>query len=276
MGEYQESKGVGLGLMSSLAKRVLTAVVFIPLVLGCLYWGGLAFFLLVLAVSLVAMFELGAMLEEIGGPIAKPLLYVFSVSLLVAIYWQKEQVIPALVFMVFLLIATSELISPSVQPFRRGGLMLFAFYYGAFLPGHFLLLRSEPQGLALLLLVLLGTWATDTGAYFIGVRWGRHQLAPRISPNKSVEGACAGILLAALVTQYVNNRLQLGLLPGWLMGIGIGVAAALGDLFESALKREAGVKDSGWILPGHGGVLDRIDSLLFSVPVVYYLARWMG
>ena len=84
--------------MSSLAKRVLTAVVFIPIVLGCLYWGGIAFFLLVLAISLVAMFELGTMLEEIGGPVSKPLLYIFSGCLLLAIYWQKEQIIPALVF----------------------------------------------------------------------------------------------------------------------------------------------------------------------------------
>ena len=262
--------------MSSLAKRVLTAVVFIPIVLGCLYWGGIAFFLLVLAISLVAMFELGTMLEEISGPVSKPLLYIFSGCLLLAIYWQKEQIIPALVFIVFVLIAIVEFLSPSAQPVRRGGLMLFAFYYGAFLPGHLLLLRSAPQGLGLLLLVILGTWATDTGAYFIGIRWGRHQLAPRISPNKSVEGALGGLLCATLIVQYVNSRLQLGLLPGWLMGLAIGVAAAFGDLFESALKREAGVKDSGWILPGHGGVLDRIDSLLFTVPVIYYLARWMG
>ena len=111
---------------------------------------------------------------------------------------------------------------------------------------------------------------------FIGTKWGRHKLAPAISPNKSVEGAVGGILLAALAAQYVNNRLQIGLLPGWVLGIVIGIAAGVGDLFESALKREAGVKDAGWILPGHGGVLDRIDSLLFTVPVVYYLSKWIG
>lgn len=153
---------------------------------------------------------------------------------------------------------------------------MLAILYGAFLPSHFLLLRAEPQGLALLLLVMLGTWAADTGAYFIGTKWGRHKLAPAISPNKSVEGAVGGILLAALAAQYVNNRLQIGLLPGWVLGIVIGIAAGVGDLFESALKREAGVKDAGWILPGHGGVLDRIDSLLFTVPVVYYLSKWIG
>ncbi|NMB11104.1 MAG: phosphatidate cytidylyltransferase [Firmicutes bacterium] len=259
-----------------MAKRVLTAALFIPIVLGCLYWGGLALFMLVLAASLVAVFELKVMLQQIIGPISGTFLYLLATGILALIYWQQELVMAPLMLTIFLVVAIKELISSQVQPLRRGGLILLALFYGAILPGHFLLLRSEPQGFALLLMVVLGTWATDTGAYFIGIRWGRHQLAPRVSPNKSVEGACGGILLAAWITQYINSRLQLGLMPGWLMGLVVGVAAVIGDLFESALKREAGVKDSGWILPGHGGVLDRIDSLLFSVPVVYYLVRWIG
>ncbi|NLY29685.1 MAG: phosphatidate cytidylyltransferase [Firmicutes bacterium] len=262
--------------MSSLTKRVLTAAFSIPIVLGCLYWGGMPFFILVLAASLAAMFELRIMMVEMKMVVSGALLYIGAAGLLTAIYTMDEVLIAPVLLLLFVLAALQELFSESAKPFSRGSMVLLAILYGAFLPGHFLLLRAQPQGLALLFLVLLGTWATDTGAYFIGTRWGRHKLAPVISPNKSVEGAIGGILLAALVTQYVNSRLQIGLLPGWFLGIVIGVAAAVGDLFESALKREAGVKDSGWILPGHGGVLDRIDSLLFTVPVVYYLTRWMG
>ncbi len=262
--------------MSALGKRVLTAALLIPAVLGCLYRGGLPFFMLVLAASLVAMFEMRIMLESIIGPVLGIPLYVCTVGFLIAVYCQGQLLVAPLMVVAFLFVAIKELMSPSVRPFQRGGLTLFAMFYGGFLPGHFLLLRAEPQGFALLLLVLLGTWAADTGAYFIGIRWGRHQLAPQVSPKKSVEGALGGILLAALITHYVNARLQVGLVPGWFMGLVIGVAAALGDLFESALKREAGIKDSGWILPGHGGVLDRIDSLLFTVPVVYYIVRWIG
>lgn len=262
--------------MSSLTKRVLTAAFSIPIVLGCLYWGGMPFFILVLAASLAAMFELRIMMVEMKMVVSGALLYIGAAGLLTAIYTMDEVLIAPVLLLLFVLAALQELFSESAKPFSRGSMVLLAILYGAFLPGHFLLLRAQPQGLALLFLVLLGTWATDTGAYFIGTRWGRHKLAPVISPNKSVEGAIGGILLAALVTQYVNSRLQIGLLPGWFLGIVIGVAAAVGDLFESALKREAGVKDSGWILPGHGGVLDRIDSLLFTVPIVYYLTRWMG
>ena len=257
-------------------KRILTALVFIPMVLGCLYQGGWTFFILVLAVSLVAMFELKLMLEALGSPIPGALLYVTSASLLVTIQWQRELWISPIMFSAFFAVAIRELLSPSAQPFRRGGLTLMTLFYGAFLPSHFLLLRWESQGFGLLLLVLLGTWAADTGAYFTGMLWGRHKLAPRISPKKSIEGAIGGLLAAALVTGYVNSLLQLRLLPGWLLGLVIGLAAIIGDLFESALKREAGIKDSGWILPGHGGVLDRIDSLLFTVPAVYYLIRWLG
>ena len=262
--------------MTSLTKRVLTAAFSIPIVLGCLYRGGVPFFILVLAASLAAMFALRAMMVEMKMVVSGPLLYLGAAALLTAIYLKGEVLIAPVLLVLFLLAAWQELSSGAAKPFSRGSMVLLAVLYGAFLPGHFLLLRTQHQGLAMPFLVLLGTWATDTGAYFIGTRWGRHKLAPTISPNKSVVGAIGGILLAALVTQYVNSRLQIGLLPGWVLGIVIGVAAAVGDLFESALKREAGVKDSGRILPGHGGVLDRIDSLLFTVPVVYYLTRWMG
>jgi len=262
--------------MSSLTKRVLTAAVSIPVVLGCLYWGGVPFFMLVLAASLAAVFELRAMMAKMNLVVSGPLLYFGAAGLLTGIFLAGEALVAPMLLAVFLLGAFQELSSRASRPFSRGSVFLLAIFYGVFLPGHFLLLRAQPQGLALMFLVLLGTWAADTGAYFIGTRWGRHKLAPAISPKKSVEGALGGILLTMVVTQYVNNRLQIGLLPGWVLGGVVGIAAVVGDLFESALKREAGVKDSGWILPGHGGVLDRIDSLLFTIPVVYYLTRWMS
>jgi len=273
---YGESNGKGLRHMSSLTKRILTALVFIPIVLWCLWRGGWAFFALTLTVSLVAIFELQEMLDSMKEPVFRPLLYVASVCLLGAIHLHGELWVSPVMCAAFLAVAIGELVSPLAQPFRRGGLMLLSLFYGAFLPSHFLLLRRHPQGLAYVLLVLLGTWAADTGAYFVGMRWGKHKLAPRISPNKSVEGALGGLVAAALVTGYLDSRLQIGLVPGWILGLLIALAAMTGDLFESALKREAGVKDSGWILPGHGGVLDRIDSLLFAAPAIYYLVRWLG
>lgn len=129
----------------------------------------------------------------------------------------------------------------------------------------------------LLLAIFIFIWANDTGAYLIGSMWGKRKLAPDISPHKTVGGAIGGLL----VTLLVAGLLRLLLLPemSWLvillMGIVVAVFGTIGDLFESGLKRQAGVKDSGSLIPGHGGILDRIDSLLFAVPAVYLLLAFL-
>lgn len=137
---------------------------------------------------------------------------------------------------------------------------------------HFIGLRLLPDsmGMQYFAMAMIGTWACDTTAYFGGTRWGRHKLCPPISPAKSVEGALFGFLgciVATLITGYYMEFLWMDSL---VCGSLVGVFCQLGDLVESALKRHMGVKDSGRFFPGHGGVLDRVDSLLFSVPAVYY------
>jgi phosphatidate cytidylyltransferase len=127
-------------------------------------------------------------------------------------------------------------------------------------------------GELLILFVLLVTWAADTGAYYVGTMWGRHLLAPAISPKKTYEGLIGGAVLAlgiALLTQTWLEP-QLSALDAVVLGLLLTATGLLGDLCESAIKRSAGVKDSGGILPGHGGMLDRIDSLLFTAPTFYY------
>lgn len=127
------------------------------------------------------------------------------------------------------------------------------------------------QGAGYVYLAFIGTWASDTFAYFIGSRWGRRKLCPEISPGKTVEGALGGLGGTLLVVGWLGSSFAgLQLEQALLLGGLIGVAAPIGDLVESRLKRYAGVKDSGTILPGHGGMLDRIDSLLFVLPVVYF------
>jgi phosphatidate cytidylyltransferase len=137
---------------------------------------------------------------------------------------------------------------------------------------------GRAAGTALVFFPLILTWAQDTGAYAVGRTMGRHKLIPRVSPGKTVEGAIGGIIVTVAVCWvYVRFVLvpyaQLGLLPAGIIAFGviISLAAQVGDLAESLLKREAGVKDSSHIIPGHGGVLDRFDSLLFVLPVAYAL-----
>ena len=137
---------------------------------------------------------------------------------------------------------------------------------------HFVALRLYPDslGMKFFALAMLGTWACDTVAYFGGTRWGRHKLCPSVSPAKSVEGAIFGFFGCLGVTLIAGYYLQVVLWDSLVCGAVIGVSCQLGDLVESAVKRHMGVKDSGKFFPGHGGVLDRVDSLLFSVPAVYY------
>jgi len=129
----------------------------------------------------------------------------------------------------------------------------------------------ESHGLALSLLVIFVTWANDSGAYFVGRKWGKRKLWPEISPNKTVEGALGGVFFGVLTSVAVFQSFpELGGLPlALVMGIVITVVGQIGDLIESAWKRSAGVKDSGAILPGHGGVLDRFDSLLYTFIILH-------
>lgn len=155
-------------------------------------------------------------------------------------------------------------------------LLLFGVLYVPLPLATVVLLKRLAQGPLWLVLLLSLTWLADTGAYLVGRAWGRHKLYPRISPGKSVEGAvgatAAGLLAVAVAKVWYLPQLGWGdvlliAVPGSVLGM-------LGDLVESMLKRSVGVKDSGRLLPGHGGLLDRIDALLFVAPYVYYYARF--
>ncbi len=159
----------------------------------------------------------------------------------------------------------SSTASAAAQSPGIGLTLLGALYVGALFP-YFALLRNRPGGIAVIILILLLVIASDTGAYFVGSWMGRTRLAPRVSPKKTVEGAIGGLALCVLAGLLLRQPL----VPGWSVGqtvalsAAIGVLAQLGDLAGSALKRSAGVKDSGWIFPGHGGLLDRTCSMVFA------------
>ena len=149
--------------------------------------------------------------------------------------------------------------------------------YLGFTLSYVLLLRELEQGTQWLVLALFSAFATDTGAFFVGRAFGRHRMAPRISPGKTWEGAAAG-LLAGIATALLLDTLfglPLILLEAALVGLGASLAAQGGDLVESALKRYVGAKDTGRLIPGHGGVLDRLDSVVLSLVLVYYGAQWV-
>jgi phosphatidate cytidylyltransferase len=157
---------------------------------------------------------------------------------------------------------------------QRLGLALLGVLYVGFLTPHIVLLRGAADGPRWLLFALFVAMASDSGAYFAGRAIGRHPLAPAVSPSKTVEGALGGLGGAALLAWIARWVFLPGLghLEAVVLGLLISVLAQAGDLVESALKRAFGAKDSGWIIPGHGGILDRLDSILFPVVFTYYYA----
>jgi phosphatidate cytidylyltransferase len=152
---------------------------------------------------------------------------------------------------------------------------LLGIYWIALPFGHVELLRQLPHGNSVLIDVLVGTFVGDTAAYAGGRLFGRHPLAPRLSPNKTVEGLCFG-MLGSVIAIFIAGLYQTWLTQGdaLLLGVGVAVMAPLGDLFESLVKRDAGVKDAGTLFGAHGGALDRLDAAIFTVVVGYYI--WLA
>ncbi len=173
-------------------------------------------------------------------------------------------------------------VSPRGVIFVRWAWTLAGILYMGWMLGHYVALRELDQGKEWVIFALFSTFACDTAAFLIGRTWGRRPLAPTISPGKTWEGAVGGFIaaIAAALILYtlldaVGSSLPTSYVQAILLGCFIGLFAQIGDLSESLLKRRAGVKDSGSLIPGHGGILDRIDSLVFTGVVVYYYVIWV-
>ncbi|MGH9498246.1 MAG: phosphatidate cytidylyltransferase [Terriglobales bacterium] len=294
-----------------LLKRILTALVLIPIVLLLVLRAPLPVVALVAAlVALLAVQEFLKLAEAYGiRPLRWPtylFVGVFFLFLAVAPGGDKPLLTTA-VFVytmgfaaaiapfAFLTVGMRQINLSAALPAAM--VSVFAFCYVALPLGLLVQLREQWSGAFLLLYLLLLVWAGDIFAYFVGRSLGRHLMSPRISPRKTWEGALASLLASLVVgmllykyaspisTALLNAHLierrdgffalqKPPLLPALVLSAAINIAAQLGDLVESLIKRGAGVKDSGTILPGHGGMLDRIDALLFAVPVLWYYAAW--
>ncbi len=268
-------------------KRILTAVVLIALVAALIFFGKLwmvtAFAALV---ALLAAWEFRTFASAGGCPI--PIWWTASSILLffLAAFFRPMDTLTVLAFSTLVLFAVAAFNSSLEHVLWRtsaGVLMLVYIAYPLMLlPQIF----NEENGVALLLFLFLCVWSGDVAALYIGRRFGRHKFAPRLSPNKTWEGAIASILASCIFgmgmvllgdwfTQQNYSFTKLHTSEPWwvflILAIVLNAAAQFGDLLESALKRGAGVKDSGTILPGHGGVLDRIDALLVAAPVLWFI-----
>jgi len=266
--------------VSDLLGRVLVAVLLAPVALACVWFGGVAMLLLALLACALALDEFFRMARGLR-PI--PLTGFAAGLAIVLVTWHSGvgwslAVLAASIPVTFLVVAglaarESALGSIAVTTFGAlyvgGGLASLVALRG--LSGE-----SERFGFNLVLAVLLGTWASDIFAYFGGRLLGRHRLAPAISPRKTVEGFVIGLAAGIFTTWVTLYRQGFSNPQALLVGAGVALAAPLGDLFESFLKRDLGVKDSGSLLAAHGGVLDRIDALLFAGPAALAIVALLG
>jgi phosphatidate cytidylyltransferase len=274
--------------------RILVAAVGIPIVVGLIYLGGWPLAVLLAAAAVLAVREFYSMAERKG---ARPLRLLGCVvaAAFVALAALAPAAGPERVGF-GTLVTLAVLATSALAIWARGvegepllsisTTVMGAVYTGAIL-SFALFLRHLPEtvgarhGTALVLAPVVLTWTSDTFAYFVGRAWGTRKLIPKVSPGKTVQGAVGavvGSMLVALAYAQILDRFptyRLSALEALLFGLIISVTAQLGDLVESLLKRDAGVKDSGTLLPGHGGALDRFDSLLFTLPVAYFLFRLM-
>jgi phosphatidate cytidylyltransferase len=179
-----------------------------------------------------------------------------------------------LAFAIYSLFSFNDIKSAATE----AALLFFGVMYIPYLLGYLVLLRSHPQGAKWILLIMFIVMSCDSAAYFIGCRFGKTRLYPEVSPKKSVEGSLGGMvgsLLGALLAKLLFFA-EISVGDALLAALLIGTLGQVGDLFESLLKRSCGVKDSGTIFPGHGGVLDRLDSIIFAAPVAYYYAFFVS
>lgn len=252
--------------------RILTALIGIPLLLWLVHAGGLAFGVFVTGVCALCCYEY-ALVLKLGGRPVQPVSTILLGGALAACAAFGCPV--GFVLTVGVALVTFVEMASDVHSMDRAALTVFGALFAGWMPSHLALIRDlRPHGETFLFMTFISVWCMDTAAYAAGRTMGNRPLAAVLSPKKTREGAIAGFVAAVascLLFQRFALREALSPLFAAGLGVAIGVSGQLSDLAESMVKRDAGVKDSGALLPGHGGILDRFDSFILCAPAVYYL-----
>ncbi|MDE0636143.1 MAG: phosphatidate cytidylyltransferase [Candidatus Poribacteria bacterium] len=271
-------------------RRALSVVVLVPLILLIIYWGDWFYLLLISAAVLMMQIEYCRLAGNFGSklnPVIPVILTVAFCLLAFRLDPPIEKATTSLILFSFFVVVFIYAFASSIfrgkvagellaVTLKLTGILTIGWSFGY----HCILLRkAEPVGMQLIFLLIGTIWCSDTGAYLIGRAVGKHKLITPISPRKTVEGTIAGFVVGTLVSIALGALLlpeTLSLVHAAIIGLLLSILGQLGDLSVSLMKRTAGVKDSGDFIPGHGGFLDRCDSLIFSAPVLYYFLALMG
>jgi phosphatidate cytidylyltransferase len=264
-------------------KRVITAAVLVPLVLLLLLKG--SFLMLVMAAALVAelaAWEYVSIADSHGSRLPRILVLLVIAILFAATFVSPSLILPAIGMGSLLLLVVCGFRSPLERVLPDTAFSVFGLLYCGLTLATLPLVWVQPDGPSMLVFLFCVVWTGDTAALYIGRNLGRYKLAPRLSPNKTWEGSAGSLAGSLLITwalvafsRSIGTLHFAGPLVHWLvLAVVLNLFAQVGDLVESAIKRGAGVKDSGALLPGHGGVLDRVDALLLAAPALWY-AQWI-
>jgi phosphatidate cytidylyltransferase len=255
--------------------RIISALVGVPLIALFLIFRGNYLYMFVGVLSLIGMYEYYKAIQSTGVKTVDYISYIFCIAFYVLqLIYPTIEVFSRLMAIMIITLFTYEIFT------RKSGVngivhTIFGFIYVTFLMSHIVLLNNLEYGAVLIWLPFLTAWFTDSSAYFVGISIGKHKIVPAISPKKSLEGFVGGIigssvlttLFGVIITRYGYD---IALVHFIIIGLVCGFASEIGDLVSSYIKRYAKIKDFGNLIPGHGGILDRFDSILFTMPIVYY------
>ncbi|MEM7033655.1 MAG: phosphatidate cytidylyltransferase [Chloroflexota bacterium] len=256
--------------------RIITGLISLPIVIALIQWGSWPFSIVITVIALVAAWEFGQMMVAKGH---QPSLFFSVILVLVTLTHMRfpewQLLVPGLTISIIVILIWELFQTTSdTQPVDWALTTTGSLYIGLGL-GHLIGLRLLPEGYVWVWLAIACTWGADTFAYFGGRTFGRHAFWPRWSPKKTWEGFVAGILGGMFGGWVVVLVHGFPLMQALIIGVIVALVGPFGDLSMSMMKRYTGVKDSSDLIPGHGGVLDRVDSVIFSAIVVYYYAVWV-
>ena len=256
-------------------QRVITAVIALIIFLPLLYLGGIPFDILVTLMGIVAMSEFLIMKKKLLVSFEAIVSFLLMLSILLPVFWAgfwTQDTLGGSFYLLALVMLVYTVISKNRFSFDDAGVLLLGGLYAGL--GFRFMMLARAESLWMMLYAVLIDWVTDSGAYMNGRKIGKNKLAPHISPNKTWEGSIGGSLSAVVIVgaylYFVQAAFPYSFSTMLLWTLVFSVGGQLGDLIESAFKRHYGVKDSGKILPGHGGILDRFDSLLFVLPLMHF------
>lgn len=261
--------------------RLLSGAILTIIVIGILYLGGAFTAGAVLLLSVGGIFEL-LRIYKLHNTLMGITAYIASVVYYAMLYFGgREYIIPFIILFILITLSIYVITYPRYKDGDAASVVL-AFFYVAVMLSYVYQIRELKNGGALVVMIFICSWVNDTCAYCVGVKLGKHKMTPKLSPKKSIEGLIGGIAGAAVIAavygiffnKYVYELSNAPIIFAVIGAVGAGMAV-IGDLAASAIKRNNGIKDYGKLIPGHGGILDRFDSMIFAAPIIYYCFVYM-